>query len=117
VGLAEETKMLSASFYWVGSEAAIAGIKPTYDYNYNEAINMERRLEIVKDWLQLPADKRPHLITFYLPQVDHAGHTFGTSCKRNGRSVHFVDDALASLQRSIATLNLPVNYIFVSDMV
>jgi predicted AlkP superfamily pyrophosphatase or phosphodiesterase len=113
--LAEEQKMLSASFYWVGSEAAIAGIKPTYDYNYNEAINMERRLEIVKDWLQLPADKRPHLITFYLPQVDHAGHTFGTAAKETGDSVHFVDDAVGKLTAIIATLNLPVNYIFVSD--
>jgi len=113
--LAEEQHMLSASFYWVGSEAAMHGIKPTYDYYYSEAINIDRRIEIVKDWLQLPADKRPHLITFYLPQVDHAAHKYGTNAKETGDSVHFVDDAIGKLTASIAQLNLPVNYIFVSD--
>ncbi|QEC66180.1 alkaline phosphatase family protein [Panacibacter ginsenosidivorans] len=113
--LAENEQMLSASFYWVGSEAAVDGIKPTYDYNYNEAISIDIRIEIVKDWLQLPAGKRPHLITFYLPQVDHAAHKFGTNAKETGDSVHFVDDAIGKLTLAIATLNLPVNYIFVSD--
>lgn len=113
--LAEEQHMLSASFYWVGSEAAMHGIRPTYDYYYSEAIPIDRRIEIVKSWLQLPADKRPHLITFYLPHVDHAAHKFGTSASQTADSVHFVDDAIGKLTASIATLNLPVNYIFVSD--
>lgn len=113
--LAEEQHMLSASFYWVGSEAAVLGIKPTYDYNYSEAISMDKRIDIVKSWLQLPEDKRPHLITLYLPQVDHAAHKFGTGAKQTGDSVRFVDDAIGKLTTAIATLNLPVNYIFVSD--
>jgi len=33
--LAEKQHMLSASFYWVASEAAIQGIRPTYYYVYN----------------------------------------------------------------------------------
>ena len=113
--LAEEQHMLSASFYWVGSEAAMHGIKPTYNYYYSETIGIDKRIEIVKGWLQLPADKRPHLITFYLPQVDHGAHKYGTNAKETGDSVHFVDDAIGKLTAAIATLNLPVDYIFVSD--
>lgn len=113
--LAEEQQMISASFYWVGSEAAVHGIKPTYFYYYNESINIDKRIDIVKNWLQLPADKRPHLITFYLPEVDHAAHKYGTNAKETGDSVHFVDDAIGKLIAAVGTLHLPVNYIFVSD--
>jgi predicted AlkP superfamily pyrophosphatase or phosphodiesterase len=113
--LAEEQHMLSASFYWVGSEAAMHGIKATYNYHYSEAISIDKRIDIVKSWLQLPADKRPHLITFYLPQVDHGAHKYGTNAKETGDSVRFVDDAIGKLTAAVATLNLPIDYIFVSD--
>lgn len=47
--LAEQQKMLSASFFWVASEADIQGIKPTYHYIYNEkhrSIQGYRQLKI-----------------------------------------------------------------------
>lgn len=113
--LAEEQQMISASFYWVGSEAAVHGIKPTYFYYYNETIGIDKRIDIVKNWLQLPADKRPHLITFYFPEVDHGAHKYGTNAKETGDSVHFVDDAIGKLTSAVDALHLPVNYIFVSD--
>src|SRR5690625_7057044 len=63
--LAEKQKLLTASFYWVGSEADIEDTLPTYYYSYNESIPIDRRIEEVKNWLALPQNKRPHLITFY----------------------------------------------------
>ena len=113
--LAEEQNMLSASFYWVGSEAAMHGIKPTYDYNYNEKIDIDTRINIVKNWLQLPADKRPHLITFYLPEVDHAAHTYGPDSKQTGEAVQFVDSAIGKMVNAVNELHLPVNFIFLAD--
>ena len=65
--LAEQQQMLSASFYWVGSEADIQNTRPTYYYRYNEAIPIDRRIQSVVNWLQLPEDQRPHLIAFYFP--------------------------------------------------
>lgn len=47
--LAESQKMLSASFYWVGSESHIDGVDPTYYYRYNEAIPIDRRIAILKE--------------------------------------------------------------------
>ena len=113
--LAEQQKMISASFYWVASEAAIQGIKPTYHYIYNEKIKIATRIQAVKDWLSLPEEKRPHLITFYFPDVDHDAHDYGPEDPRVKKSVQFVDSSVNALQAALAPLNLPINYIFVSD--
>lgn len=113
--LAEKQEMLSASFYWVASEAAIQGIKPTYSYTYNESIPIENRIQAVKDWLSLPPAKRPHLITFYFPQVDHDAHEFGPEDPRVGETVRWVDASIEKLQTALDPLQLPIQYIFVSD--
>lgn len=113
--LAEKQQMLSASFYWVGSEAPIDGTYPTYYYNYSEAIPIERRVEIVKQWLQLPPEKRPHMITFYMPEVDHQEHRYGVDNDSVRAAVQFVDDAIRKLKNMTDALGLPVNYIFLSD--
>jgi predicted AlkP superfamily pyrophosphatase or phosphodiesterase len=113
--LAEQQKMLSASFYWVASEADIQNTRPTYYYVYNEKINIANRIKAVKDWLSLPEDQRPHMITFYFPQVDHDAHTYGPNDKHVGDAVKFVDSSVNALQAELATLHLPINYIFVSD--
>ncbi len=113
--LAEQQKMISASFYWVASEAAIQGIKPTYYYIYNEKIDIATRIKAIKDWLSLPEEQRPHLITFYFPQVDHNAHEFGPNDARVGEAVQFVDSSVNALQETLSSLHLPINYIFVSD--
>ena len=113
--LAEKQKMLTASFYWVGAEAAIQGIRPTYYYKFNNLIPMGDRILDVRNWLSLPEEKRPHLITFYIPDVDHEEHLHGVDSKQTENAVHYVDESVAQLVRTIDSLNLPVNYIFVSD--
>jgi len=113
--LAEQQKMISASFYWVASEAAIKGIRPTYYFNYNEKISIASRINTVKNWLSLPEDQRPHLITFYFPDVDHFAHEYGPEDPRVKKSVQFVDSSINALQAALAPLQLPINYIFVSD--
>ncbi|WP_243745569.1 ectonucleotide pyrophosphatase/phosphodiesterase [Segetibacter sp. 3557_3] len=113
--LAEKQQMLSASFYWVASEAAIQGVRPTYYYTYNEKIDIDTRVEILKDWLQLPEDKRPHFITFYLPEPDHVEHSFGPESVQAKEAVLGVDSAIGKLVKAVDALKLPVNYIFLSD--
>lgn len=113
--LAEQQHMLAASLFWVGSEAAIKGVRPTYYYNYNEDIPMARRIQIVKDWLSLPEEKRPHLITFYLSEPDHAGHRYGPETAETAQAVRMVDSVINKLSEAVATTGLPVNFVFVSD--
>lgn len=112
---AEQQHMLTASFYWVASEVPIAGIKPTYYYAYNEKIGIHERIQAVVNWLKLPAEKRPHLITLYFPQVDHAGHYYGPDAPETEKEVHFVDSAVNELNKAVKATGLPVNFVFVSD--
>jgi predicted AlkP superfamily pyrophosphatase or phosphodiesterase len=113
--LAEKQGMLTASYYWVGAEAAIQGVRPTYFFKFNSQISMKERIRGVRDWLQLPENIRPHLITFYIPDVDHQEHMYGVHSSQTEEAVHYVDDAIGSLVQTIDSLHLPVNYIFVSD--
>jgi predicted AlkP superfamily pyrophosphatase or phosphodiesterase len=113
--LAERQGMLSASYFWVGSEAPIQGIRPTYFYNYNEAVGIKDRIATVRSWLQLPEDRRPHLITFYFSEVDHAGHDYGPDAPETGAVVRWVDTAIHRLTEEVAKTGLPVNFIVVAD--
>lgn len=113
--LAEQQGMLSASYFWIGSEAPIQGIHPTYYYTYNESSPIEKRIATVVNWLQLPEESRPHLITFYFPEVDHAGHLFGPEAPETQKAVRLVDRSIKQLTEAVATTGLPVNFIFVSD--
>jgi predicted AlkP superfamily pyrophosphatase or phosphodiesterase len=113
--LAEQQKMLSASFFWVGTEAPILGISPTYWYHFNNKIALDTRLKAVRDWLTLPEAQRPHLILFYMSDVDHAEHFYGPDSRETEDAVQIVDNCVARMVKMVSALNLPVNYIFVSD--
>jgi len=113
--LAEQQQMLAASMFWVGSEAAIKNTRPSYYYNYTEQIPVARRIEAVKDWLNQPEERRPHLITFYLSEPDHSGHSFGPDAPETEKAVKMVDSIVYALSETVKQSGLPVNFIFVAD--
>ena len=113
--LAEQQQMVAASFFWVGSEAAVKGVRPTYSYDFTEKFPMADRIEVVKEWLNLPEEKRPHLITFYISEPDHSGHENGPDTEQTAAAVKMVDDALSQLTEVVKATGLPVNFIFLSD--
>lgn len=113
--LAEQQGMLSASYYFVGTEAPVKGLLPAYWYKYNSKTPINQRIDAVVNWLSMPEEIRPHLITFYLPETDDAGHHFGPESAQTKRAVLFVDSAINELTKKVSELNLPVNYIFLSD--
>src|SRR5882757_7649495 len=99
--LAEQQHMLTASFYWVGSEADIKGIRPSYYYRYSDSIPIDRRIQVVVNWLQLPPERRPHFITFYFPRTDHDGHEYGPNAPQTGEAVRWVDSAIQKLTDAV----------------
>jgi len=113
--LAEQQQMLAASYHFVGTEAPIQQTYPTYWYRFKDGIDLSKRIGTVVDWLKLPSEERPHLITFYMSHVDHAGHDFGPDAPQTAASVATVDDAVGRLVAEVSKLGLPVNYVFVSD--
>ena len=113
--LAEQQGMVSASYHFVGTEAAIQQTLPTYWYKFSDAKNIDFRIQKVVDWLQLPEDIRPHLITFYMSDADHSGHTYGPDTKQTEEAVQYVDAAIGKMVEKVNALGLPVNFIFLAD--
>jgi len=94
---AERQGMVSASYYFVGSEADVAGIRPTYCHRFDGSVPNEDRVQAVLEWLRLPPRERPHLITLYFADVDNAGHGFGPASVEVQEAVELVDGALGQL--------------------
>lgn len=114
--LAEKQNTLAASMFWVGSESDADGTRPTYYYNYHEKFSPEEKVDKVISWLKLPMDKRPHFITLYFPEVDHAGHQFGPDTPQTEEAVQLIDRAVGDLVQKVKDLGLKnVNFIFLSD--
>jgi alkaline phosphatase D len=113
--LAEQQGMRAACFFWPGSEAAIQDVRPSYYAKYSDAFPNEQRVEQVLDWLRLPAPRRPHFITLYFSDTDHAGHSYGPDSPQVASAVKEVDAELGKLSAGIKALRLPVDEIVVSD--
>jgi predicted AlkP superfamily pyrophosphatase or phosphodiesterase len=113
--LAEQQGMRSACFFWPGSEAEIQGKRPSYYLHFDDKFPDEKRVEQVLAWLRLPVKKRPHFITLYYANVDHAGHAYGPDAPATGEAVRLVDDMIGKLSEGIEKLGLPVDLIVVAD--
>lgn len=114
--LAEQQGMVSASYFFVGSEADVKGIRPSYWVHYNGRVPEETRVQQALDWLQLPEAKRPHFITLYFSNMDDAGHSYGpNNDEKLSAALAPLDQALGKLFDGVAALKLPVNIIIVSD--
>src|ERR1700760_151039 len=113
--LAEKQGMRAACFFWPGSEAEIAGARPSYYLKYDDAVPDEERGDQVVDWLKLPEPKRPHFITLYFAEVDHAGHEYGPDAPETRAAVRHVDSEIGTLRAHLAKLHLPIDLIVVSD--
>lgn len=110
--------LLTASFFWVGSEAAIQGHYPNHYYIYDSATPNTKRVDKVLEWLSLPDDQRPHFITTYMSDVDNAGHNFGPKSPQVAEAVAAVDAQIGRLKQGIDALRakgLAINLIVVSD--
>ncbi len=113
--LAEQQGMRSACFFWPGSEAEIAGKRPSYYLHFDDHFPDDARIEQVIAWLRLSPEQRPHFITLYYSNVDHAGHEFGPDSQQTAEAVRHVDELVGSLWEKLKTLALPIDLFVVSD--
>ncbi|MBW6460083.1 MAG: ectonucleotide pyrophosphatase/phosphodiesterase [Bacteroidales bacterium] len=91
---AEKNGITSASFFWVGSEAPIKGIQPTYWKKYDHNFPFENRIDTVIYWLNLPEEKRPRLVMWYFDEPDGIGHTEGPHGEATFQMVAYLDSLL-----------------------
>lgn len=101
---AEKNGMVSAAYFFVGTEADVQGVRPTYWKPFNGNVDGEERVDQVLDWLALPDEQRPHLITLYFEDVDEASHEYGISSPAMINAVALVDGLIGRLLDGLAEL-------------
>ncbi|ASV30222.1 alkaline phosphatase family protein [Maribacter cobaltidurans] len=113
---AGKSGMVTASYFFVGSEANVLGSWPTYYKKYDESVKNEERVSQALKWLALPEKKRPHLITMYFSDIDDTGHRYGPNADIELKSTLIkLDKNLESLFQGVKATGLPVDIIIVSD--
>jgi hypothetical protein len=101
---AETQGMVTAAMFFVGTEAPVRGVQPTWWHKFDESVTEETRIRRVLDWLALPAERRPHLITLYFERLDSHGHRFGPESAELNASLAVADSLLGRLLEGIAAL-------------
>jgi len=114
---AEKQGIISASYFWVGSEAPIKGKHPTYWKRYKHDYPFEARLDTVIAWLQLPEEIRPHLILWYMHEPDGVGHDHGPDGDITRSTVIYLDSLVGVFLHKLEELPITgqVNVIVTSD--
>jgi alkaline phosphatase D len=102
---AERQGMVAASFFWVGSEAAIGGVRPSYWRPYDVSVPNDVRVDQVLKWLAYPAAYRPHIITLYISTTDAVGHDKGPDSPEMAAAVASVDASIARLVAGLDALD------------
>jgi predicted AlkP superfamily pyrophosphatase or phosphodiesterase len=107
----------AASVSWPGSEAPIGGARQSWLNRYDHDRPHAEIVGQVLEWLALPTDSAPALITAYFHDVDGAGHGFGPAAAETDAAIAKVDSAVGALVDGVEALGLThvVNFIIVSD--
>ena len=101
---AERQGMVAACYFWPGSEAAIRGIRPSHWKKYDGAVSNADRVNGVLEWLRLPEERRPHMITLYFSEVDSASHRGPLDAPAIAHAAAAVDQMLGLLVAGIDSL-------------
>jgi len=114
---AETQGMVAASFFFVGSEAAIQGVSPTHWRSFDKSIPGEERVDQVLAWLAEPPETRPHLYTLYFEMVDNNSHWYGPGSPESIEAISQVDAYIGRLLDGLEKLPYAdqVNIMLVSD--
>ena len=118
--LGESQGMRTACLYWPGSEAEIAGHRPTwyaiFDQKAQASEEVEQaRIDNAVALLSLPPEQRPHLITIYYSEPDHEGHEFGPDAQQTKAAVMKMDGFVGKLKAALDSTKLPIDLVVVSD--
>ncbi len=114
---AEKQGQRAAAYFFPGTEAEIAGKRPSFWKVFDDKAPNFGRVDTVLGWLDLPVAERPTMITMYFSDVDHAGHDAGPDAQAVREAILTVDQSLARLVDGLTARGIfgQVNLILVSD--
>ena len=109
----------AATYFWPGSQVKKGNwtCAPEVCAQFNGSVPYEERVDTVLGYLDLPADKRPSLITLYFEALDHQGHITGPDAPQITDAVVRVDTMIGRLLDGLANRKMlnDVTVIMVGD--
>jgi predicted AlkP superfamily pyrophosphatase or phosphodiesterase len=112
---AERQGRRSACYFWPGSEVTMHGMRATFTKAYDYSIPFEKRSNELFEWLRLPADRRPAVITFYFEETNKAGHYAGLDSRELIAAIKKLDAQIGSIVTRAKEESLSLNVVIVSD--
>ena len=114
---AAKAGMPSAALFWPGSEADIAGLRPTRWLPFDDGMPLAARVDLMARWLSEDMSTRPRIAVMYLETVDEAAHAHGPHSPEAHAAVRALDAALGRLLGALESSGRRphVNLVVVSD--
>jgi len=114
---AERQGVKTASYFWVGTEAAVAGVYPSISKRYDQKVPFDDRIDSVMTWFSLPISHRPRLIMLYFHEPDWTGHEYGPSSAETVDQILRMDGIMGSIMEKAEKLSIAdkLNVLVVSD--
>ena len=114
---AERQDVRSNIMFWLGSEVAVDGIRPSVWHPYQHDMPYEDRVAEVLSWFDAPEGERPRFAAVYFDHVDTVIHRSGPFTPQEGEAVARVDALVGMMVDGMAERGLldRTNIIIVSD--
>ncbi len=93
----EQQGQKAAAMFWPGSQAEIAGVRPSRWMTFNQAMPSKDRVDQLLSWLDDPKGPELRFSTLYFDVVDTDGHHYGPQSPERRAATVEVDQAVARL--------------------
>ncbi|KAJ7130881.1 alkaline-phosphatase-like protein [Mycena filopes] len=114
---AEKAGIVTANLMWPGPPQTTSGASSTYFVPWEDKVPLQKKLDQLMGWIDLPFEERPQLLMAYEPSLDQAGHRAGPASALVNKTLAQVDVFARDLHNELKQRNLTdiVDIVFVSD--
>jgi predicted AlkP superfamily pyrophosphatase or phosphodiesterase len=113
----EKNGLNAGTMFWVGSEAPIQNMRPTFWKRYDGRMPNKARIDSVLKWMTLGNENEIDFGTLYFSFVDSEGHRYGPDSEEVVQAIREADELLGYLIDQMKSNQLfeSTNIIIVSD--
>ena len=113
----EKNSKKAGTMFWVGSEAPIQNMRPTFWKPYDGSMPNESRIDTVLKWMTPGDEKEIDFGTLYFSFVDSRGHRYGTESEEVVQAIQEADSLMGYLIEEMKDKGLwgNTNLMIVSD--
>lgn len=113
----EKNGKKAGTMFWVGSEAPVQGMRPTFWKTYDGRMPNTDRIDSVLTWMTLGSEKEVDFGTLYFDFTDGAGHRYGPDSEEVKDAIQLADSLIGYLTQQMVEKRLDrnTNIIIVAD--